>query len=80
MGFMGMGRSIFKGKVSSHPGGVTESILTVRVSGQTPGFLGTLVQGLPGNLSVSAMATFRQEGFIANQQNLGQGPGLCEDE
>jgi Flp pilus assembly protein TadG len=45
------------------PGGVTGSILTVRVSGQIPSFLGTLVPGLPGNFSVSAMATFRQEGW-----------------
>ena len=45
------------------PGGVAGSILTVRVSGSIPSFLGTLVPGLPGNFSVSAMATFRQEGW-----------------
>ena len=31
--------------------------------GQIPSFLGTLVPGLPGNFSVSAEATFRQEGW-----------------
>ncbi len=45
------------------PGGVTGSILSVRVSGMIPSFLGTLVPGLPGDFSVSAEATFRQEGW-----------------
>ncbi len=45
------------------PGGVTGSILTVRVSGQIPNFMGSLVPGLPGSFSVSAEATFRQEGW-----------------
>ena len=45
------------------PGGVAGSILTVRVSGQIPSFLGTLVPGLPGNFTVSAMATSRQESW-----------------
>ena len=45
------------------PGGVTGSILTVRVSGQIPDFMGSFVPGLPGNFTVSAEATFRQEGW-----------------
>ena len=45
------------------PGGVTGSILSVRVSGKIPSFLGTLVPGLPGDFTVSAEATFRQEGW-----------------
>ncbi len=45
------------------PGGVAGSILTVRVSGTIPSFLGSLAPGLPGSFSVSAMATFRQEGW-----------------
>lgn len=45
------------------PGGVTGSILSVRVSGQIPSFLGTLVPGLPGSFTVSAETTFRQEGW-----------------
>ena len=45
------------------PGGVAGSILTVRVSGSIPSFLGTLVPGLPSSFSVSAAATFRQEGW-----------------
>ena len=45
------------------PGGVAGSFLTVRVSGQIPSFLGTLVPGLPGRFTVSAVATFRQEGW-----------------
>ncbi len=45
------------------PGGVAGSILTVRVSGSIPSFLGTLVPGLPGSFPVSAAATFRQEGW-----------------
>ncbi len=45
------------------PGGVAGSILTVRVSGSIPSFLGTLVPGLPGDFAVSAEATFRQEGW-----------------
>lgn len=45
------------------PGGVTGSILTVRVSGQIPNFMGSLVPGLPGSFLVSAEATFRQEGW-----------------
>jgi hypothetical protein len=45
------------------PGGVAGSILTVRVSGSIPSFLGTLVPGLPGSFPVSAEATFRQEGW-----------------
>jgi len=45
------------------PGGVAGSILTVRVSGSIPSFLGTLVPGLPGDFPVSAESTFRQEGW-----------------
>jgi len=45
------------------PGGVAGSILSVRVSGTIPSFLGSLVPGLPGSFSVSAEATFRQEGW-----------------
>jgi len=45
------------------PGGVAGSILSVRVSGMIPSFLGTLVPGLPGSFPVSAEATFRQEGW-----------------
>ena len=45
------------------PGGVAGSILRVRVSGQIPSFLGSLVPGLPSSFSVSAEATFRQEGW-----------------
>ena len=45
------------------PGGVAGSILTVRVSGSISSFLGTLVPGLPSSFSVSAEATFRQEGW-----------------
>jgi hypothetical protein len=45
------------------PGGVAGSILSVRVSGTIPSFLGSLVPGLPGNFPVSAEATFRQEGW-----------------
>ncbi len=45
------------------PGGVTGSILSVRVSGKIPSFMGTLVPGLPGDFNVSAEATFRQEGW-----------------
>jgi hypothetical protein len=45
------------------PGGVAGSILSVRVSGHIPSFLGTLVPGLPGSFPVSAEATFRQEGW-----------------
>jgi hypothetical protein len=45
------------------PGGVAGSILTVRVSGQIPNFMGAFVPGLPGNFTVSAEATFRQEGW-----------------
>ncbi len=45
------------------PGGVTGSILSVRVSGSIPSFLGSLVPGLPGSFTVSAEATFRQEGW-----------------
>jgi hypothetical protein len=45
------------------PGGVAGSILSVRVSGTIPSFLGPLVPGLPGSFSVSAEATFRQEGW-----------------
>ncbi len=45
------------------PGGVAGSILTVRVSGSIPSFLGTLVPGLSGSFQVSAEATFRQEGW-----------------
>lgn len=45
------------------PGGVAGSILSVRVSGTIPSFLGNLVPGLPGSFSVSAEATFRQEGW-----------------
>jgi hypothetical protein len=44
------------------PGGVTGSILSVRVWGSIPSFLGSLVPGLPGSFDVSAEATFRQEG------------------
>jgi hypothetical protein len=45
------------------PGGVAGSILSVRVSGSIPSFLGRLAPGLPGSFSVSAEATFRQEGW-----------------
>jgi hypothetical protein len=45
------------------PGGVAGSILTVRVSGQIPNFMGSLVTGLHASFSVSAQATFRQEGW-----------------
>ena len=45
------------------PGGVAGSILRVRVSGQIPSFLGSLVPGLPASFAVSAEATFRQEGW-----------------
>ncbi len=45
------------------PGGVAGSILSVRVTGSIPSFLGSLVPGLPGSFSVSAQATFRQEGW-----------------
>jgi hypothetical protein len=45
------------------PGGVAGSILSVRVSGTIPSFLGSLVPGLPGSFPVSAEATFRQEGW-----------------
>lgn len=45
------------------PGGVAGSVLTVRVSGSIPSFLGMLVPGLPGNFPVSEKATFRQEGL-----------------
>ena len=45
------------------PGGVTGSILSVRVSGSVPSFLGSLVPGLPASFDVSAEATFRQEGW-----------------
>jgi len=45
------------------PGGVAGSILSVRVSGKIPSFMGTLVPGLPEDLTVSAEATFRQEGW-----------------
>ena len=45
------------------PGGVAGRILTVRVSGSIPSFLGTLVPGLPGDFPVSAESTFRQEGW-----------------
>jgi hypothetical protein len=45
------------------PGGVAGSILSVRVSGSIPSFLGSLVPGLPGSFTVSAEATFRQEGW-----------------
>ena len=45
------------------PGGVAGSILTVRVSGQIPNFIGGFAPGLPASFSVSAQATFRQEGW-----------------
>ena len=45
------------------PGGVAGSILTVRVTGQIPNFLGNLAPGLPASFTVSAQATFRQEGW-----------------
>lgn len=45
------------------PGGVAGSILSVRVSGSIPSFLGSLVPGLPASFDVSAEATFRQEGW-----------------
>ncbi|MDD5368964.1 MAG: hypothetical protein PHQ40_07765 [Anaerolineaceae bacterium] len=45
------------------PGGIAGSILTVRVSGKIPSFLGKLAPGLPGEFNVSAQATFRQEGW-----------------
>jgi hypothetical protein len=45
------------------PGRVAGSILTVSVSGSIPSFLGTLVPGLRGSFPVSAVATFRQEGW-----------------
>jgi tetrahydromethanopterin S-methyltransferase subunit D len=45
------------------PGEVAGGILTVRVSGSIPSFLGTLVPGLAGSFLVSAEATFRQEGW-----------------
>ena len=45
------------------PGGIAGSILSVRVSGQIPSFLGGLVPGLPESFLVSAEATFRQEGW-----------------
>jgi hypothetical protein len=45
------------------PGGVAGSILSVRVSGSIPSFLGGLVPGLPESFLVSAQATFRQEGW-----------------
>jgi len=45
------------------PGGVTSSIMSVRVSGSIPSFMGSLVPGLPTTFDVSAQATFRQEGW-----------------
>lgn len=45
------------------PGGVAGSILSVRVSGSVPSFLGSLFPGLPANFTVSVEATFRQEGW-----------------
>lgn len=45
------------------PGGVAGSILTVRVSGRIPNFIGELAPGLPVDFVVSADATFRQEGW-----------------
>lgn len=45
------------------PGGGTGSILSVRVSGSIPSFLGSLAPGLPASFDVSAEATFRQEGW-----------------
>jgi hypothetical protein len=44
------------------PDGVTGIILTVRDSVQIPNFMGAFVPGLPGSFSVSAQATFWQEG------------------
>ena len=45
------------------PGGVAGSILSVRVSGKIPNFIGGLAPGLPAEFTVSAEATFRQEGW-----------------
>ena len=45
------------------PGWVAGSILTIRVSGQIPNFIGAFAPGLPGSFPVSAQATFRQEGW-----------------
>ncbi len=45
------------------PGGIAGSVLSVRVSGMIPNFIGSFVPGLPVNFSVSAVATFRQEGW-----------------
>ena len=49
--------------VTLSPGGEASSILSVRVSGTIPSFLGNRVPGLPGSFPVSAEATFRQEGW-----------------
>lgn len=45
------------------PGGVAGSVLSVRVSGAIPNFIGGLAPGLPQSFPVSAEATFRQEGW-----------------
>ena len=45
------------------PGGPAGSILSVRVIGQIPNFMGGFVPGLPGTFTVTADATFRQEGW-----------------
>jgi hypothetical protein len=42
-------------------GGIIDSILSVRVSGRIPSFLGSLVPGYPASFDVSVEATFRQE-------------------
>jgi hypothetical protein len=61
----GQADGISRDRSEAHPDGSfcnTGSILSVRVSGTIPSFLGTLVLGLPGSFPVSAEATFRQEG------------------
>ena len=45
------------------PGGPAGSILSVRVSGQIPNFMGGFIPGLPGSFPVTADAVFRQEGW-----------------
>jgi hypothetical protein len=45
------------------PGGPAGSLLSVRVSGEIPNFLGGFLPGLPNPFVVSADAIFRQEGW-----------------
>jgi len=44
-------------------GGRAGSLLRVRVEGEIPNFLGSLVPGLPSPFTVSAESVFRQEGW-----------------